>query len=233
MKITHPAGCMSQFIKFFGEQILILWKFALLRKRICFFVSCFFHLHCKVKVKVTQSYPTLCDPMEYTVHGILQARILEWVAFPFSRGSSQPRDWTQVSHTGGGVVTSWFTRKAHLLCGLHIFPAPRMICRCEPGSVTSWLSSSRCFPLHRIQFEVPTVPPGYPSGLVSYCSRFPSRLLLFFEYVLSYLMVLPVVILSALNMQSSLHVLFLQLEYSFYVAGTSCYFPAPGIGVTR
>ena len=38
-----------------------------------------------MKVKVTQSYQTLCDPMNYTVHGILQARILEWVAFPFSR----------------------------------------------------------------------------------------------------------------------------------------------------
>ena len=41
------------------------------------------------KVKVAQSCPTLCDLMDYTVHGILQARILEWVAFPFSRGSSQ------------------------------------------------------------------------------------------------------------------------------------------------
>ena len=47
--------------------------------------------------KVAQSCPTPCDPMDYTVHGILQARILEWVAFPFSRGSSQPRDQTQVS----------------------------------------------------------------------------------------------------------------------------------------
>ena len=45
-----------------------------------------------LKVKVAQSYPTLCDPMGYTVHGIIQARILEWVAFLFSRGSSQPRD---------------------------------------------------------------------------------------------------------------------------------------------
>ena len=44
-----------------------------------------------VKVKVAQSCPTLCDPMDYTVHGILQARILEWVAFPFSKGSSQSR----------------------------------------------------------------------------------------------------------------------------------------------
>ena len=49
---------------------------------------------------------TLCDPMDYTVHGILQARILEWVAFPFSKGSSQPRDWTQVSHNAGGFSTT-------------------------------------------------------------------------------------------------------------------------------
>ena len=51
----------------------------------------------KVKVKVTQSCPTLWDPMDYTVHGILQARILEWVTVPFSRVSSRPRDQTQVS----------------------------------------------------------------------------------------------------------------------------------------
>ena len=55
-----------------------------------------------------------CDPMDYTVHGILQARILEWVAFPFSRESSQPRDQTQVSHIAGGFFTSWATREAHI-----------------------------------------------------------------------------------------------------------------------
>ena len=60
----------------------------------------------KVKVKVTESCPTLCDPMDYTVHGILQARILEWVAIPFSRGSSQSRDQTQVSQIAGGFFTS-------------------------------------------------------------------------------------------------------------------------------
>ena len=59
-----------------------------------------------MKVKVTQSCPTLCDPMDYTVHGILQARILEWVAFPFSRGSSQTRGRTQVSHFAGRFFTS-------------------------------------------------------------------------------------------------------------------------------
>ena len=45
----------------------------------------------RVKVKVVQSCPTLCDPMDYIVHGILQARILKWVAFSFPKGSSQPR----------------------------------------------------------------------------------------------------------------------------------------------
>ena len=48
--------------------------------------------------------PTLCDPMDYTVHGILQARMLEWIAVPFSRGSSQLRDRTRVSHIAGGFV---------------------------------------------------------------------------------------------------------------------------------
>ena len=56
--------------------------------------QCGFWLKKKVNVKVTQSCLTLCDPMDYTVHGLLQARILELVAFPFSRGSSQPRDRT-------------------------------------------------------------------------------------------------------------------------------------------
>ena len=70
------------------------------------------------KVKVVQLSPTLCDPMDYTVHGILQARILEWVAFPFSRGSSQPRDPNpgfphcrqilyQMSHKGSPRILEW------------------------------------------------------------------------------------------------------------------------------
>ena len=48
------------------------------------------------------------------VHGILQARILGWVAIPFSRGPSQPRDWTQVSCTAGRFFTVW-AGEAHLL----------------------------------------------------------------------------------------------------------------------
>ena len=63
-------------------------------------------------MKVSQSYLTLCDFMDYTVHGILQARILEWVAFPFFRGSSQPRDQTQVSRIAGGFFISFATMEA-------------------------------------------------------------------------------------------------------------------------
>ena len=73
-----------------------------------------------VKVLVTQSCLPLCDPMDYSlpsssVHGILQARILEWVAIPFFRGSSWPRDRTQVSCIAGWFFTIWATREAHIL----------------------------------------------------------------------------------------------------------------------
>ena len=56
--------------------------------------------------EVAQSYPTLCDPMDCSlsgssIHGIFQARVLEWIAISFSRGSSGPRDRTQVSHIAG------------------------------------------------------------------------------------------------------------------------------------
>ena len=71
---------------------------------------------CAVWVKVTQSCPALCDPMDcsppgYSVHGILQARILERITILFSRGSSPPRDRTWVSRTAGGFFTIWATRE--------------------------------------------------------------------------------------------------------------------------
>ena len=76
--------------------------------------------HCKstmnVKVLVAQVCPTSCYPRDYrppgsSVHGILQARILEWVAISFSRGSSQPRDWTQVSRIAGRFFAIWATKE--------------------------------------------------------------------------------------------------------------------------
>ena len=74
------------------------------------------------KVKVSQSCPTLSDPMDCnlpgsSVHGILQARTLEWVAVSFSRESSQARDRTQVSRIAGGFFTIWNAQEAcnHLI----------------------------------------------------------------------------------------------------------------------
>ena len=66
---------------------------------------------------VAQSSPTVCDPMDCSppgssVLGILQVRALEWVATSFSRGSSQLRDWTQVSCIAGRFFTNWATREA-------------------------------------------------------------------------------------------------------------------------
>ena len=74
-------------------------------------------------VKVAQSCLTLCSPTDYTVHGILQARILEWVVFPFSRGSSQPRDPTQVSCIAGSRFNLWATREAQINHMLSIISA--------------------------------------------------------------------------------------------------------------
>ena len=64
------------------------------------------------KSEVIQSCPTLCDPMDCSlpgssIHGILQARILEWIVISFSRGSSKPRDWTWVSCIAGRLFTIW------------------------------------------------------------------------------------------------------------------------------
>ena len=85
-------------------------------KFICW--NCYTQYH-KSEVEVTQSCLTFCDPMDCSlpgssVHGIFQARILELVAVPFSRGYSQPRDRIQVSCRAGRFFTSWATRKAQM-----------------------------------------------------------------------------------------------------------------------
>ena len=64
-----------------------------------------------LKVKAAQSCLTLCDFMDYTDHGILQTRIREWVTVPSSRGSSQPKDQTQVSHIADEFFTNWAIRE--------------------------------------------------------------------------------------------------------------------------
>ena len=73
-----------------------------------------------MKVLITQLCPTLCDPVDCSppdssVHGILQTRLLEWVTIPFSRGSSQPRDQTQVFCIAGRFLLSETSEKPNVL----------------------------------------------------------------------------------------------------------------------
>ena len=86
---------------------------------------CLSHQGSTNESEVAQSCPTLCDPVDCSLsgsslHGILQARILEWVAIFFSRGSSQPRDRTWVSHIVGRCFNLWATREAHLHMVMYI-----------------------------------------------------------------------------------------------------------------
>ena len=97
--------CSKHWINFSAILICVCWR------HIC---QCWEEM----KVLLTQSYLTLCDPMDCSplgssVHGIIQARIPEWVAIPFSRESSWPRNWTQISRFTGRFFTIWATREAN------------------------------------------------------------------------------------------------------------------------
>ena len=79
--------------------------------------------------EVAQSCPTLCDPMDCSppgssIHGTLQARVLEWVAIAFSRRCSQPRDWTQVSRIVGRHFTVWASNSENSHKGNHLKRRP-------------------------------------------------------------------------------------------------------------
>ena len=110
-----------------GESCTTVWIYAV-------------PLNCAVKygwgsewVKVTQSCLTLCNPIDYTVHGILQARLMEWVAFPTCRGSSQPRDQTQVSHIAGRFFTSWVIGQVQEYWSGQPIPSPEDFPRNQTG----------------------------------------------------------------------------------------------------
>ena len=92
------------------------------------------------EVKVTQLCPILCNPMDdnlpgSSIHGILQARILEWVAVPFSRGSSRPRKRTGVSGVAGGFFTSWATRECLYVLDFHVILSTILFLRCCSAEV--------------------------------------------------------------------------------------------------
>ena len=107
---------------------------------------------------------SMSDPPGSSVHGILQARTLEWVAIPFSRGSPPPRDRTRVSCVAGRVFTVWASRDTHnlpwMLCKLgpvwgakvgRLFTVVHCLQvspRCQSGSLPSTLPSSAGFSSH-------------------------------------------------------------------------------------
>ena len=106
-----PIYKWHAFKGYFWPQYSVISFSELLDKKYCLTPMLNVSWYCKWKWK-SLSRVRLCGPMDYTVHGILQARVLEWVAIPFSRGSSQPRDQTQVSHIASRPFISWATREA-------------------------------------------------------------------------------------------------------------------------
>ena len=95
--------------------------------------------------EVAQSCPTLCNPMDCilpgsSIHGIFQARVLEWVTISFSRGSSRPQDRTEVSRIAGRRFTVWDTREAKCLIPFQ----PQAQARCHLDQVEGWMRLLRC-----------------------------------------------------------------------------------------
>ena len=115
-KLNPFVPCINISVLFYAEKYSIVWIDHILFRDLSVdrFLGCFW----KVKEsEVAQLCPTLCNPMDFSppgssIHGILQARILKWVAISFSRGSSWPRDRTQVSHIAGRHFNLWATREA-------------------------------------------------------------------------------------------------------------------------
>ena len=116
---TFPLKCYYLVVAFW---ILLSFLYLCHRLSHChWYFAIGFSLLQHMKKKVAQSCPTLCDTMYcsspgFSVHGILQARTLEWEAISFSRGSSGPRDRTQVSCIAGRFFTTWATQGA--LCNI-------------------------------------------------------------------------------------------------------------------
>ena len=113
---------------FLWSWSFIYWVFIMLsQSTIIFIITMFeivliyrtYYINSESESEVAQSCPTLCDPMDCSlsvssVHGIFQARILEWVSISFSRGSSQPRNRTWVSCIAGRRFTVWATLIVHI-----------------------------------------------------------------------------------------------------------------------
>ena len=112
----RPCTCVCHMVSRPSEDCEKHMCKELLKEKLSSGVSSY--LSEKVKMKVVQSCLTLCNPMDYTAHGILQARILEWVAFPFSRGSGSYQEGTGKS----GSYGMWNHPRGHV-CNVFVRPA--------------------------------------------------------------------------------------------------------------
>ena len=144
-----------------------------------------------MKVKVTQSCLTLCDPMDCSlpdssVHGIIQARILQWVPVLFSRGCSWPRNWTRVYCIRGRFFTTWATREA---VRVHQFSSVAHLC---PTLWDPMDCSTPGLPVHHqllefIQTHVhqvsDAIQPSYPLSSPSLPAPNPSQHQSLFQWV--------------------------------------------------
>ena len=111
----------------------------------------------RVKVK-SLSYVRLCNPMDCSppsssVHGILQARILEWVAISFSRGSSQPRERIQVSCIAGRHFNLWATREAYFTI---LWILKRLVASCQLPGIAGFPDDWLCLHCHLKREEILT-----------------------------------------------------------------------------
>ena len=123
--LWHVAGKSGSWfewsMKFINSKSKQWWVIAVQTLALVLFsLFLLIFINTSLKVKVAQSCPTLCDRMNYIVHGILQARILEWVAYPFSSGSSWPRNQTGVSRIAGRFFTNWAMREDPVISNLQI-----------------------------------------------------------------------------------------------------------------
>ena len=151
------------------------------------------------EVLATQSHSTLCSPMDYSpagssVHRVLQARILEWVATPFSRVSSSPRDWTWVSCIAGSFFTMWASREASwlaLVCTqvqwspLGIWMKEMKFTACpgplgshrEPGTIIEWwLTRSQMRLRQELVYSISYMPHIFNSNFPENTSQVPVSL---------------------------------------------------------
>ena len=135
-------------------------------------------------VQLFASDPMNCSPPGSSVHGILQARILEWIAMPFSRASSRPRDRTQVSCIAGRFFTIWTTREASIgkqmcvyplsgVCFESIFSWPWHIFSFSSVSITEQNLKFQWGPIHQSFLSRTSLSVGVVSEESSPTSEFP------------------------------------------------------------